>query len=112
MNPRFLRRAASATLTALMTFSAMPAHADGIDAQAVSGAMVHSANDTLKSTLGTRNRVAQAMPVGEPHQPVSRPSLPLGLSYTLDGSIAYPLGTVTHGNQEARLPGGFDTVVG
>lgn len=52
------------------------------------------------------------MPVGEPQKPLSSPGLPAGLSYTLDGSIAYPFGNVTQGNQEARLPGGFDAVVG
>src|SRR5471030_1947376 len=103
MTPRLLRVAA---LTTLMASFAIPAFADTIDAQALSGAIVQSANDSLKSAFAARKQVAQAMPVGIPHAPVRNPALPTGFSYTLDGSIAYSFGNVTQGNQEARLPGG------
>jgi hypothetical protein len=96
----------------LITSFATPAYADAIDAQALSGAVVQSANDSLKSAFAARKQVAQAMPVGDQHAPVSNPGLPTGFTYTLDASIAYPFGSVTQGNQEARLPGGFDAVAG
>ena len=109
MTPRLSRVAA---LITLMASFAIPACADTIDAQALSGAVVQSANDSLKSAFAARKQVAQAMPVGIQHAPVRNPGLPTGFSYTLDGSIAYPFGSVTQGNQEARLPGGVDAVAG
>ena len=77
----------------ITSLASIPARADSIDAPG-------------------NLQVAQSIPIGELQAPISKPSLPRGLSYTLDTSIAYPLGNVTQGNQNARLPGGVDAVLG
>jgi hypothetical protein len=89
----------------------LPALADVADAQALSSAVIQSANSALEQRLG-RDQVAQAKPVGEVEHPLRKLGLPLGLSYTLDASIAYPFGDITGGNQQVRLPGGIDATLG
>ncbi|HTV74125.1 MAG TPA: hypothetical protein VME66_10500 [Candidatus Acidoferrales bacterium] len=94
-----------------MSVGTAPAYADVADAQALTGAVIHSANAALEEAL-SHDQVAQAKPVGEVERPLRKPGLPLGLAYTLDGSIAFPFGHVTDGNPNVRLPGGFDAVLG
>ncbi|HEY0798958.1 MAG TPA: hypothetical protein VGD50_07395 [Candidatus Baltobacteraceae bacterium] len=92
--------------------AALPAQADTVDAQTFSGAVVGPANTALEHALG-RDRIAQAAPVGEVERPLRKPGLPLGLSYTLDASIAVPFGNVSQNDApNPRLPGGFDAVLG
>jgi hypothetical protein len=53
--------------------------------------------------------IMQSVPVGSPMKPVSSPGLPTGLNYTVDASSALATGNV---HPYAKLPGGFDAVVG
>jgi hypothetical protein len=102
---------AAGLLIFFLSLGAAPALADVIDAQAISGALIRSANAALEQAL-SHDQVAQAKPVGEVERPLRKAGLPLGLSYTLDGSIAFPFGHVSNGNPVVQLPGGFDTVLG
>ncbi len=95
-----------AAATALVP--AVPAVAD--EAQAVGAAIGGSATTALRDALRGDTQ-AQAVPVGHPEAPLSSPSLPQGLTYTLDLSMAKAQGNTGFNNANA-LPGGFDAVVG
>jgi hypothetical protein len=83
----------------------------GADEAAVYGAVIGgSATAALRSALRSETQ-AQAVPIGTPEQPLSSPSLPQGLTYTADISMAKSLGNTGFNNANA-LPGGFDGVVG
>ena len=102
------RLCAVAFAVALAAAGAGPALAD--EANVYSTALVRSANIALQNALRTDTE-AQAVPVGQPEQPLSSPSLPQGLTYTLDVSMARWLGNTGYDNTSA-LPGGFDAVAG
>jgi hypothetical protein len=89
----------------LCVFAIVPrvAHADDAAARALSSSFVMPANSVLRDIM------AQAIPVGTPHRPLSSPGLPTGLSYTVDASIAFPYGQT---GTAANLPGGIDAVLG
>jgi hypothetical protein len=53
--------------------------------------------------------VAQAKPIGQQEAPLSQPSLPKGLSYTLDAAMTFPLG---NNGSDGKLPGSWDGVLG
>jgi hypothetical protein len=79
------------------------ARADDAAGRALSSSLVLPANSVLRDIM------AQALPVGHPHAPLTSPGLPTGFSYTLDASIAFPYGQT---GTNANLPGGIDAVLG
>ena len=85
-----------------------PAIADVSDAQVMRTQIVDPANAAIRAAMQAKQTV-QAVPVGQPERPIDTPGLPTGLSYTLDGSIAYPLGNIGY---NAKLPGGVDAALG
>ena len=109
----FLRT--SAALTMVAALATAPALADpfGLFGSAVSGANTAIKNaENAKPPATSKNTVAQVPPVTQ--QPVGGPQaqgLPVGWTYTLDASSAYPFGNIgTIGKH--WLPGGGDAVVG
>jgi hypothetical protein len=87
------------------------ARADGIEAAALRTTLLDPAGAALQRLQAETDapQVAQANPIGQPREPLRRPGLPLGLSYTLDLSMTFPYGDPGY---NAGLPGGFDAVVG
>jgi hypothetical protein len=86
--------------------------ADGSDAAALRTQLVQPANDAIRTkldALAPARQTAQAVPVGTPQQPLSRPALPPGLSYNLDLSIAAPTSNPGFSTTD---PGGLDAGIG
>jgi len=84
------------------------ARADIIDAQAMRTQIVEPANRAIREAMQAK-QTAQAVPVGQKERPLKTPGLPTGFTYTLDGSIAYPLGNIGY---NAKMTGGVDAAVG
>jgi hypothetical protein len=106
--------AACAAACAALLFAPSTARADVSEASAISAGLLAPANASLQRALsdlkgGAPSDVAQANPVGTPHAPVQRPSLPRGFTYNVDVSIAYPYGDVGF---NANMPGGVDAGFG
>ncbi len=93
--------AAFVLLTLGATFTC--ARADDGMAHAMTSTLVLPANSALRDIM------AQAIPVGARQRPLRAPGLPVGLSYTLDASSAFPYGQT---GSNAGLPGGIDAVLG
>lgn len=82
------------------------------------GAAVQGANVAIKNALTAKQTqrahagtVAQVPPVTQqPISPSQQVGLPTGFTYTLDASVARPLGNV--GAMNGWLPGGMDAVAG
>jgi len=79
------------------------------EAQALSAAISGGATTALQAALQGELQ-AQAMPIGQPQPSLATPSLPQGLTYTLDVSMAKSFGNT--GFPTSGLPGGFDVVAG
>ncbi|MFY9780892.1 MAG: hypothetical protein WAJ85_10335 [Candidatus Baltobacteraceae bacterium] len=104
--------AGCALLCALGLLSPPLARADGIEANALRTGLVDPASAALQRLQAETDApqvLAQANPIGLPQQPLRKPGLPLGLSYTLDLSMTFPYGDPGY---NAGLPGGLDAVVG
>ena len=106
---------ASAALTLVAAIATPPALADpfGVFGTAVSGANAAIKNaENAKPPATSKNAVAQVPPVTQ--QPVggaAAAGLPVGWTYTLDASAAYPFGNI--GTLGKRwLQGGGDAVLG
>lgn len=105
---------ASAALTLVSAIATAPAFADpsGVFGAAVSGANTAIKNAENAKPPASKNAVAQVPPVQQ--QPVGGAQavgLPVGWTYTLDASSAYPFGNI--GTVGKRwLPGGGDAVLG
>ncbi len=108
--PNFFDRWLPAAAFAVAVAAAVPAPAAADEASVWSSAIGASATTALRDALRTETD-AQAVPVGQPEPPLSSPSLPQGLTYTLDASMARALGDTGFSNS-SPLPGGFDAVVG
>jgi hypothetical protein len=96
---------------ALTLLSPQLARADAIDVQALRTGLLDPAGAAFQRLRSETDpsQVAQANPIGQPRQPLRRPGLPLGLSYTLDLSMTFPYGDPGY---NAGLPGGVDAVLG
>jgi len=109
--------AACAAACAAITFAPLMARADVSEAGAISAGLLAPANASLQRALNdlsankgrSPSDVAQANPVGTPQAPIRRPSLPLGFTYNVDVSFAFPYGGI---NYNARMPGGVDAGFG
>jgi len=102
------RLGATAWAAAIAAVCFAPAAAD--EASVYTSAIGGSATAALHDALRTETD-AQAVPIGQPEPPLSSPRLPQGLTYTLDASMARPLGDTGFNNSSA-LPGGFDVGAG
>jgi hypothetical protein len=115
MLKRLIRVGAGLLVAASLGLSALPASAD--DSEALAG-MVSGANTALRNAMnahsktqhpaGVSGTVAQVPPVQQ--QPVgAQLGLPTGLTYFVDGSVAYPFGNIgSYGKK--WLPGGMDAM--
>jgi hypothetical protein len=95
-----------------LTLLPRPALADGGTVDAISQNVVTGANAAIKHAMEAKKsqNVAQAPPVQQP-KPTAALGLPVGFTYTLDASMAYPFGNIgTFGKK--WLPGGMDAVLG
>jgi hypothetical protein len=103
--------AAPALICAAVLLAPLRAGADNSEADALRTGLLDPATAALQRLREeTRSQsIAQANPIGAPRQPLSKPGLPLGLTYTLDASVTFPYGDVGY---NAGLPGGMDAVVG
>jgi hypothetical protein len=103
-----------AALAFILTSAAAPAFGD---VTGPFGAAVNGANTAIKNAMSVHlpdGTVAQVPPVTQ--KPIGGAQaqalgLPTGFTYTIDGSIAYPLGA-TGGIAKHWLPGGMDAVAG
>ncbi len=121
MQKPFLRATAAALVAAAFLVPSLSAMADGGTVDAISqGGVVSGANTAIRNAMDAaarrraaqraRTNVAQVPPVPQP-KPAAPLGLPVGFSYTLDWSMAYPFGNVgTFGKK--WLPGGMDAVLG
>jgi len=105
---RILRRTSAALAAATLVFCPLAARADLIDAQSMRTQVIQPANRAIREAMQAK-QTAQAVPVGTPERPLKTPGLPTGFSYTLDGSIAYPLGNIGY---NTKMPGGVDASFG
>ena len=104
----FSRRLLVAAAVAL-ALPALGAPASADDAGVYGTAIVRTANTALQDALRAETQ-AQAEPIGEEHARLRSPGLPIGLTYTLDVSMAKSMGNT--GYSTNALPGGFDVVGG
>jgi hypothetical protein len=118
MRKSFLRATAVALAAASLSVPSLSAMADGGTVDAMSQGVVSGANTAIRNAMDAAARrrsrpaanVAQAPPVAQP-KPSGPQGLPVGFTYTLDASMAYPFGNVgTFGRR--WLPGGIDAVLG
>jgi hypothetical protein len=102
---------AAAFTCAASVLAPLCAPADVPEARAISAGVIRSTNAELQQALQQLrdDEVAQANPIGTPQQPLRKPALPQGFSYTLDANVTWPLGNVGF---NANLPGGMDVVAG
>ncbi len=119
MKKPFLRVTAAAIAAASFLMSSLPALADGGTVDAMSQNVVTGANSAIKHAMdaaASRARhvapatLGQAPPVQQP-KPNGPQGLPVGLTYTLDASMAVPFGNIG-GFSGKWLPGGMDAVLG
>ncbi|MHB8433042.1 MAG: hypothetical protein ACYC8W_04040 [Candidatus Tyrphobacter sp.] len=112
--------AAAVLAAASFAWSSIPAMADGGTVDAMSQGVVTGANTAIRNAMDAAARrraehvapatVSQAPPVAQP-KPSGALGLPMGFTYTLDWSVAYPFGNIgTFGKR--WLPGGMDAVMG
>src|SRR5277367_2932849 len=65
----------------------------------LNSSLVRPANTAIKDALkSNQDTVAQGFPIGDEHPPVSRPSLPTGLTWQADFSMAKSLGNTGYQN--------------
>ncbi len=83
-----------------------PVCARADDASIYDSAIITPANNALRARDGD---IAQQTPEGAPHPPLPRPGLPLGPTYGVDLSTAYPIGNI---GVKGSLPGGVDAILG
>ncbi|HEY9084730.1 MAG TPA: hypothetical protein VIN40_02115 [Candidatus Tyrphobacter sp.] len=119
MSKPVLRATAAALLAASFLMPSLPAMADGT-VDAISQNVVTGANTAIRNAMNAAARrraqrvspatVGQVPPVQQPATSAQQ-GLPLGFTYTLDVSLAYPFGDIgTYGKR--WLPGGMDGVLG
>ena len=124
-------RSSMALLVALLLAGASPAFADPVS-DSLSQTIVNPANRALQDALETvkqqkaqeqthqqarepqaddgSQQTAQAVPQGQPEKPIAAPSLPRGLNYTADLSIAWAQGNT--GAPNRGMMGAVDGVLG
>jgi hypothetical protein len=111
-----IRVGAGLLAAASLGFSVLPASAD--NSAALAG-MVSGANTAIRNAMDARPKarqesktagtVAQVPPIQQ--QPVSgQAGLPTGLTYFVDGSVAYPIGGDIGTYGKKWLPGGMDAM--
>ncbi len=86
-----VRAALAAFFSSVILFTGVPAYADDAAPPAADAV------------------IAQAKPIGQVEAPLKSPSLPQGLSYTLDTAFSYSLGNT---GSNGKLPGTWDGVLG
>jgi hypothetical protein len=119
-----LRTTVAAFAAAAVATTALPASADGLG-QVFGTEMVNGANTAIRNAMDAAKlkkqkdsqkvdpgTVAQAPPISQqPIGPEQQLGLPVGFTYTIDASVAYPFGNIGAAGQR-WLPGGGDVSLG